>query len=60
MMILKLWKKPYGRKSVYMIIIRESLLSKELGKTRGSLRRSRGRRGTSHHFLEIVLKENHF
>jgi hypothetical protein len=41
-----------------MISIRESLLSKEITRTRGSLRRSRGKRGTSHHFSEIVLKEN--
>jgi hypothetical protein len=43
-----------------MISIGESLLSKELGKIRGSLRRSRGRRGASHHFLEIVLKDSQF
>jgi hypothetical protein len=43
-----------------MISIKESLLSKNLGKTRGSLRVSIGRRGTSHHFSEIVLKENQF
>jgi hypothetical protein len=43
-----------------MIRIGESLLSKELGKERKSSRRKRGRRETSHHFLEIVLKGNHF
>jgi hypothetical protein len=40
--------------------IGESLLSKELCKTRESLRRRRGRRGASHHFPETVLKENQF
>jgi hypothetical protein len=59
-MILKLWKKPQGRKNVYMINIGESLLSKEPGKTRGILRRRRGRREISHHSLEIVLKDNQF
>jgi hypothetical protein len=43
-----------------MISKKESLLSKNLGKTRGILRGSRGRRGTSHHFSEIVLKDNQF
>jgi hypothetical protein len=43
-----------------MIIKRESLLSKELEKTRIRSRRSRGRRGASHHFSEIVLKDNQF
>jgi hypothetical protein len=42
-----------------MINIMEHLLSKELGKTRRSLRGNKGRRGTSHHFSEIVLKDNH-
>jgi hypothetical protein len=43
-----------------MISIGESLLSKELGKKRRSSRRSRGRRETSHHFSEIVLKDSQF
>jgi hypothetical protein len=43
-----------------MISIKEILLSKELGKKRGSLIRSRGRRETSHHFSEIFLKDNQF
>jgi hypothetical protein len=42
-----------------MISIKESLFSKDLGKTRRILRGNKGRRGTSHHFLEIVLKDNH-
>jgi hypothetical protein len=37
-----------------------NLFSKRLGKTRRSLKGSRGRRGTSHHFSEIVLKDNPF
>jgi hypothetical protein len=42
-----------------MINIREILISKELGKTRIILRGNRSRRGTSHHFSETVLKDNH-
>jgi hypothetical protein len=42
-----------------MIKIKESLLSKELGKTIRSLRGNKGRRGTSHQFSETVLKDNH-
>jgi hypothetical protein len=42
-----------------MINIKEILLSRRIGRTRISLRRNRGRRGRSHPFLEIVLKENH-
>jgi hypothetical protein len=42
-----------------MIIIKESLLSKDLGKKRNFLRGKRGRRGTSHHFLETAFKDNH-
>jgi hypothetical protein len=45
--------------SAYMIIIKEILLSKELGKTRRSLRKNIGRRGTSHHFSEKIFKDNH-
>jgi hypothetical protein len=41
-----------------MISIKESLLSKELGKTRISLRGNRGRRGTCHPFSGIILKES--
>jgi hypothetical protein len=43
-----------------MISIGESLLSKEIGKTRRSSRRYKGRRETNHHFLEIVLKDKQF
>jgi hypothetical protein len=43
-----------------MIRKKESLLSKNLGKTRISLRGSRGRRETNHHFSVIVLKDNQF
>jgi hypothetical protein len=60
MMIPRLWKKLQGEKNAYMIRKKESLLSKNFGKTRGSLRGSRGRRGTSHHFSEIVLKKTNF
>jgi hypothetical protein len=42
-----------------MISIRESLLSKYLGKTRINSIWSRGRRGTRHHFSEIVIKGSH-
>ena len=41
-----------------MISKNKSLLSKNLGKTRRSLRGSRGRRETNHHFLGISLKDN--
>jgi hypothetical protein len=41
-----------------MINIRESLLSKELGKTRRNSIWSRGRRGTSHPSSETVLRDN--
>jgi hypothetical protein len=43
-----------------MINKKEILLPKNLGKTRGSLRGSIGRRGTNHHFSEIFLKDNKF
>jgi hypothetical protein len=41
-----------------MINIKEILLSKELGKTRRSLRGNKGRRGTSHPFSGIILQDN--
>jgi hypothetical protein len=43
-----------------MISKNKILLSKYLGKTRRSLRGSRGRRETNYHFLGTVLKDNHF
>jgi hypothetical protein len=42
-----------------MISKKESLLSKRLGRTRGSSRRNIGRRETSLHFSERVLKDIH-
>jgi hypothetical protein len=42
-----------------MIKKKENLLSRRLGRTRRSLRRNKGRRGTSHPFLETFLKDNH-
>jgi hypothetical protein len=43
-----------------MINKKKSLLSKNLGKIRRSLRGSRGRRESNHHFSGIVLKDNQF
>jgi hypothetical protein len=42
-----------------MINKNESLLSRRFGRTRISLIGNKGRRGTSHHFSETILKENH-
>jgi hypothetical protein len=41
-----------------MIRKKKSLLSKNLGKARRSLRGSRGRREKNHHFSGIALKDN--
>jgi len=41
-----------------MISIEEDQLFKRLGKTRRKERWSRGRRGPSHHSLEIIFKDN--
>jgi hypothetical protein len=41
-----------------MISKKASLLSIRLGRTRRSLIRNKGKRGTRLHFLEIVLKDN--
>jgi hypothetical protein len=38
---------------------KEILLSRRLGRTRRSLGGNRGRRRTSHHFSETILKKNH-
>jgi hypothetical protein len=40
-----------------MINKKKSLLSKNLGKTRRSLRERRGKRETNHHFSGISLKD---
>jgi hypothetical protein len=42
-----------------MISKKESLVSRRLGRTRRSLRRNRGGRGTSHPFSETFLKDSH-
>jgi hypothetical protein len=42
-----------------MINKKKRLLSKKLGKTRTSLRGSRGKRETNHHFSRTMLKDNH-
>jgi hypothetical protein len=41
-----------------MIIIEEDQLSKRLGKTRKNARWSRERRGPSHNYLEMILRDN--
>jgi hypothetical protein len=43
-----------------MISKKESLIYKRIGRARRSSRRNRGSRETSHHFSEIVLKDNQF
>jgi hypothetical protein len=42
-----------------MISKNKILLSKKIGKTRKSLRGSRGKRESNHHFSRISLKDNH-
>jgi hypothetical protein len=41
-----------------MINKKKSLLSKNIGKTRRSLRGRRGKRESNHHFSRIALKDN--
>jgi hypothetical protein len=42
-----------------MTIIEEDEISKTIGKTRRESIWSRGRRGPSHHYSKIILRENH-
>jgi len=59
MMILKLWKKLEAEKNAYMINKNKIPLSRRLGRTRRSLRKSRGRRETHITFSKTILKNNH-
>jgi hypothetical protein len=54
----KTLKKSIRKESIFMRRIKEGQLSKRLGMTRRKERWSKERKGISHHFSEIVLKDN--